>query len=137
MKYLMMVKTYPNTEAGRRYESGAPPDPELIAAIGKHAEEATKAGVLLSTAGLLPSAHGAQVRATKGRVIVTDGPFIESKELIGGFAMIEAGSKEEAIEMGKAFMKIHVDVLGPTYEGELEIRQMSHPGTCDAEPEQR
>jgi hypothetical protein len=56
---------------------------------------------------------------------VTDGPFIESKELIGGFATIEAGSKEEAIEMGKAFMKIHLDVLGPAYEGELRFGRCS------------
>jgi hypothetical protein len=133
----MMVKTDPNTASGRRYESGAPPDPDLIAAVGKHAEEARKAGLLLNTGGLMPSSHGARVRASGGRLIVTDGPFIESKELIGGFATIEAGSKEEAIEMGKAFMKIHLDVLGPAYEGELEIRQMFDEVSRGAEAEQR
>jgi hypothetical protein len=85
----------------------------------------------------MPSSTGARVRAAGGRLIVTDGPFVESKELIGGFATIEAGSKEEAIEMGKAFMKIHLDVLGPAYEGELEIRQMFDEVSRGAEAEQR
>jgi hypothetical protein len=64
---------------------------------------------------------------------VTDGPFIESKELIGGYAILRASSKEEAIELGKIFMKIHVDVLGPSYAGELEIRQMFDGETCGGE----
>ena len=77
MRYMMMVK------AGSNYETGAPPDARLIAAIGKHAEEMTRAGVLLETGGLLPSSQGARVRAAGGKLTVTDGPFIESKELIG------------------------------------------------------
>jgi hypothetical protein len=127
MKYLMMVKADTNSEAGRNYEAGAPPDPKLMVAMAKHSEEMTKAGVLLETGGLLPSAKGARVRAAGGKLTVTDGPFIESKELIGGYGILQAGSKEEAIELGKAFMKIHVDVLGPSYRGELEIRQMFDP----------
>src|SRR5262245_45513331 len=127
MKYMMIVKADKNSETGRNYEMGAPPDPKLMVAIGKHAEEMTRAGVLLETGGLLPSSKGARVRAAAGKLTVTDGPFIESKELIGGYAILQARSKEEAIEMGKAFMKIHLDVLGPSYEGELEIRQMFDP----------
>jgi len=136
MKYLMMVKVDPNTEAGRRFESGAPPDPGLVAAIGKHAEDLAKAGVLLGTGGLLPSSNGARVRAARGGLSVTDGPFIESKELIGGYGILRASSKEEAIELGKTFMQIHLDVLGPSYEGELEIRQMFDGESCGDEKEQ-
>ena len=58
---------------------------------------------------------------------MTDGPFIESKEVIGGYAIVRAKSKEEAVEMGRDFMKLHVDVLGASYEGELEVRQMFDP----------
>ena len=131
MRYMMMVKADRNSETGRNYEAGAPPDPKLMAAIGKHSDEMTKAGVLLETGGLLPSSKGVRVRAAAGQLTVTDGPFIESKELIGGYGILEAGSKQEAIELGKAFMKIHVDVLGPSYQGELEIRQMFDGSECD------
>ena len=130
MKYMMMVKVDGNSQTGRNYETGTPPDPKLMAAIGKHSEEMTKAGVLLETGGLLPRSKGARVRAAGGKLTVTDGPFIESKELLGGYGILQAGSKEEAVELGKAFMKIHVDVLGASYEGELEIRQMFDPLDC-------
>src|SRR5215831_1869248 len=101
MKYMMLVKTNRNSESGRNYEMGAPPDPRLMAAIGKHAENGTKAGVLLETGGLLPSSKGARVRAAGGKLAVIDGPFIESKEVIGGYAILKAGSRKEAIELGK------------------------------------
>jgi len=127
MKYMMIVKASKDSETGRNYEMGVPPHPKLMAAIGKHAEEITKAGVLLQTGGLLPTSKGARVRVAAGQLTVTDGPFIESKELIGGYGILQVRSKEEAIELGKAFMKIHLDVLGPSYEGELEIRQMFDP----------
>ena len=130
MKYLMMVKLDPHTDEGRRYETGNPPDPRLMAAMGKHAEEMARAGILLGTGGLLPSAKGARVRAADGRLSVTDGPFVESKELIGGYAILEAASRERAIELGQQFMQIHVDVLGPGYQGELEIRQMYDGANC-------
>ena len=68
---------------------------------------------------------------------MTDGPFIESKEVIGGYGILQAKSKEEAIEMGKAFMKLHMDILGPSYEGMLEIREMFDSADCcseDAQP---
>ena len=130
MKDLMMVKLDPHTDEGRRYETGAPPDPRLMAAMGKHVEEMTRAGILLGTGGLLPSTRGARVRAADGRLSVTDGPFVESKELIGGYAILEAPSRERAIELGRQFMQIHVDVLGPGYQGELEIRQMYDGANC-------
>ena len=118
MRFMMIVKADPSYEAGR------PPDPALLAAVGKLSEEMTKRGVLLQSGGLLPSAKGARVRVSRGKMTVTDGPFAETKELIGGFAILEAASKEEAIRLGKEFMQLHVDVLGQSYEGTLEVRPM-------------
>lgn len=118
MRYMMMVK------GGKDYEAGNPPKKELMEAVAKHGAELAKAGVLLSTGGLMPSAKGARIVVSGGNLDVIDGPFAEAKELIGGFAILKADSKEEAIRLGRIFMQIHVDTLGPGYEGELEIRQM-------------
>jgi hypothetical protein len=118
MRFMMIVK------ADRDYEAGAPPNPELMAAIGRHTEDMIKAGVVLETGGLLPSFAGARVTVTRGNLAVTDGPFAETKELIGGYAIVQADSKDHAIELGKQFMKLHAEILGPSYEGELEIRQL-------------
>jgi hypothetical protein len=119
MRYMMMVK------ANKDYEAGVPPKRELMDAIGRHAAELAKAGILLDTGGLMPSAMGARILASGGNLRVIDGPFAEAKELIGGFGILKADSKEEAIRLGKIFMQIHVDTLGPGYEGELEIRPMT------------
>jgi len=124
MRFMMIVK------GDKNYESGIPPSPELMAVIGKHTEEMMKAGVVLQNGGLLPSSQGAKVRAADGKVSVTDGPFTEAKELIGGFAIVEAKSKAEAIERATEFMQLHVKVLGTAYEGECEIRQMFDPADC-------
>ena len=125
MRFMMIVKADASHEAGR------PPDPAMMAAIDKLSEEMTEAGVLLQSGGLLPSSKGARVRVCKGKMSVTDGPFVETKEIIGGFAILEAASKEEAIRLGKQFMQVHVDVLA-SYEGTLEIRPMFDPmrGDC-------
>jgi hypothetical protein len=95
-----------------------------MAAIGKLTEELTRAGVVLETGGLLPSAMGVRVNVADGKVTVTDGPFSEAKELIGGYAILRVKSKAEAIEQGKRFMTVHRDTMGPGYSGELEIRQL-------------
>lgn len=118
MRFMMIVK------ADKDYEAGAPPKPELMAAIGKLSEEMVKAGVLLDMGGLLPSSKGARINVAQGKLTVTDGPFSEAKELIGGYAILQVKSREEAIERGRRFMQLHADVLGPSYDGELEIRQM-------------
>lgn len=125
MRYMMIVKADPNYEAGR------PPDPALMTAVGKLSQEMTERGVLLQSGGLLPSSKGARVRVSGGKMTVTDGPFAETKELIGGFAILEAASKEEAIRLGQEFMRLHVDVLGPSYEGTLEVRAMFDPASGD------
>lgn len=133
MKYLAIVLLDRNSEAARNYEAGMPPNPKLEAAIGKHVEEMTQRGALLDMEGLLPLAHGVRVRATGGKLVVTDGPFIESKEVIGGYAILQVKSKEEAIELGEAFMSLHLDAVGPSYEGTLEVRRMFEPADLDLE----
>lgn len=109
-------------------EASAPPNPELIAAMGKLVEESIRDGSLISTEGCLPSAMGARVRQADGRVTVTDGPFTEAKEVVGGFAILRANSKEEAIEMARKFLRIAGD-------GECEIRQIAEYGEGDCGPE--
>ena len=118
MRYMMLVK------GNKDYEAGVPPKKELMEAIAKHGAELAKAGILLDTGGLMPSSKGARVLASGGHLNVIDGPFAEAKEVIGGFGILRANSKQDAIRLGKIFMQIHVDTLGPGYEGELEIRQM-------------
>lgn len=115
---MMIVKADANSEAGR------PPDPALMQAIGKLREEAFAKGIMVDTGGLAPSSKGARVRVSGGKVTVTDGPFAEAKEVVGGYAIMELPSREEAIEHGRRFMELHRDILGPSYEGGLEIRQL-------------
>ena len=98
-------------------ETNTPPSADQIGSMGQLIEEMTKSGELIATEGCLPSALGARVRKAGKRLTVTDGPFTESKELIAGFALLEARSKEHAVEMCKRFM----DVAG---DGECELRQI-------------
>ena len=118
MRFMMLVK------ANKDSEAGAPPNPELMAAVAKLADEATARGVMVTAGGLLPSSQGVRIRAARGKTSVIDGPFAETKELVGGFAIFDLKSKEEAVESGRKFMQIHADILGVSYEGELEIRPM-------------
>jgi len=118
MRFMMLVK------ANKDFEAGAPPNPELMAAVAKLADEATARGVMVTSGGLLPSSQGVRIRVARGKTSVIDGPFAETKELVGGFAIFDLESKEEAIESGRRFMQLHADILGPSYEGELEIRPM-------------
>src|SRR6202451_943629 len=116
MRFMMILKATKDSEAG------LPRNPKLIAATAKLAEEANKAGVIVDSGGLLPSSQGTRVRVSGGKTSVTDGPFAETKELVGGFAIFDLKSKEQAIEMGTHFMQVHGDIMGLSYEGELEIR---------------
>jgi hypothetical protein len=90
-------------------------------AIAKLGMEATKAGILVETGGLLPSSAGARVRLAEGEITVSDGPFTETKEIIGGYAIYELKSKEEAIAHTKRFMELH-RIHWPGWEGEAEVR---------------
>jgi hypothetical protein len=112
------------TAPGKDSKQGAAPDPKLMAAIGKLGEEMTKAGVLLESGGL--GLQGVRVRLSGGKV-VTDGPFAEAKEVIGGYAIVQVKSQEEAIEMARRFLEVHRDVLGPSYEAENEVRRLYGP----------
>jgi hypothetical protein len=118
MRFLMIVKSTKESEAGQ------PPDPRLMAKLGESAKELTQAGVMIYTGGLAPSSTGTRIRTGNGQLTQIDGPFAESTELVGGFAIFEVKSKEEAVQHGRRFMALHQEILGPGYEGELEIRQM-------------
>jgi len=118
MRFMLMMK------ADKAYEAGQPPDPALMAAMGPYVERMAKSGVLIETGGLMPSARGTRVNLSDGRFTVTDGPFAETKEVIGGYAIVEVASKEEAIRITREFLQLHRDVLGPGYAGESEIREM-------------
>jgi hypothetical protein len=112
MKFLSIYKSV---------ERNTPPTAEEMAAMGKLIEEGFKAGWLVSTEGCLPSALGARVRRSGDKLSVTDGPFTESKEVVGGFAILKANSNEEAIQLAKDFLKI-------AGEGECELRQVYEQG---------
>ena len=91
--------------------------------MGKLVEEMTRNGQLISTAGLRPTAEGVRVRLRRGKLSTVDGPFMETKEVIGGYAILEAKSKEEAIELTRRFLKIH----GEDWDIECEVRQLDGP----------
>lgn len=120
MRFLSIYKTA---------ETNAPPTPEEMARMGQLIEEAMREGWLLSTEGCLPSATGARIRRSGEKVTVADGPFTESKELVGGFAILQAASKEEAIELCRRF-------LGVAGEGECELRQLYEAGDVECGPAQ-
>jgi len=107
-------------------ERNTPPTPEEMSSMGKMIEESMKSGRLLATEGCLPSTHGARVRIDNGKLTVSDGPFTEAKEVVGGFAILNAASKEDAIQYVKEFLQF-------TGLGECEVRQlydMENPPAC-------
>jgi hypothetical protein len=110
MRYLILL---------RAEQPPGPPPAGLMEAIMALGEEATKAGALLDTAGLAPSAAGARVSLRAGALRVTDGPFTESKELIS-YALYDVRSKEEAVEWANRFLKLHRD-FWPEWEGDAEV----------------
>jgi hypothetical protein len=125
MKYMMIVK---------HAENQGPPPQALIDAIGKLLEEDAKnGGTLIGNGGLGPTALGARVRLSGGRVSVVDGPFTEAKEVIGGYAQFELNSKQEAIESAVRFMELHKKHW-PGWEGETEVRQMFGPEEMPCRP---
>ncbi len=114
MRFMMIVKHPEN--------SGRPPK-ELMDAIARIGEEAVKAGTMVANGGLAPTAASTRVRLSRGQLSTMDGPFTEAKEVVGGFAIFELKSKEEAIEGALQFMGLHKKHW-PGWEGELEIRQI-------------
>ena len=107
------------------------PTPALMEAMGKLAEREIKAGRMIDMGGLMPLQQGARVSIEGGKLRVTDGPFVEAKEVIGGYAIFEFRDKAEALAMTKEFMQLHLDHM-PGWEGTCELRPMEGPGTESA-----
>jgi hypothetical protein len=116
-RYALLIKS------DARTESGAPPDSEVIGAMDGLIGEVVASGAMLGGQGLKPSAQGAKLRRTRGKLTVVDGPFTESKEMIAGFTLLQLASMQDAIDFAKRWLQIHVDWsrLG---KGEIEIRPM-------------
>jgi hypothetical protein len=111
MRFMFIVKS----------AHSSPPTPELLEAMHKLADREIKAGRMLDNGGLMPLAAGAQVRIADGKLSVIDGPFVEAKEVIGGYAIFELPGKEEALASAKEFMQLHKDLM-PSWEGTCELR---------------
>ena len=120
MKYLAFIR---HSESHR--EAGPPS--ALMEAMGRFVQKSLQDGSLVDTGGLLPSKDGFRVRLAKGAITVTDGPFAESKEVIGGWAILKADSNAEALRISREFMDLHRK-YGPEFEGECEVRPMFEPG---------
>jgi hypothetical protein len=120
MRFMMIVKHAENQSA---------PPKALMDAISKLADDEVKAGTMLGSGGLGPTALGARVRLSGGRLLVTDGPFTETNEVVGGFAQFELKSKEEAVASAVRFMELHKKHW-PGWEGETEVRQMFETENC-------
>ena len=114
MRFMTMVKSR---------ENSGPPPKALMDAIAKAGEEATQNGTMIDTGGLFPSAMGTRVRLSAGKVTVIDGPFSEAKEVVGGYAVFEFKSKEDAIDATVHFLQLHKEHW-PGWEGESEVRQI-------------
>jgi hypothetical protein len=102
------------------------PSPELLEAMHKLRDREIKAGRMLDNGGLMPLATGAQVRIAGGKLSVVDGPFVEAKEVIGGYAIFELRDKDEAVAMAREFMQLHKDHM-PGWEGTCEVRGFASP----------
>jgi len=118
MRFMMMVK---------HAELSSPPPKELMDAIQKLSEEAVKNKSMVLAGGLAPMAAATRVQLCKGKVTAIDGPFSEAKEVVGGFAIFELNSRQEAIEGAVEFMELHRKHW-PGFEGESEVRPMFEPG---------
>ena len=114
MRFMMIVKASKDSEAGKM------PSEELLTSMGKYNEELMKAGALVDLSGLHPSSKGARIKFSGGKRTVIDGPFAETKDLIGGYWIIEVKSKAEAIEWAKRAPAPH----GERADGEIELRQI-------------
>jgi hypothetical protein len=117
MRFMFIVKSV---------RAGSPP-PALLEAMHKLADREIKAGRMLDSGGLMPAATGAEVRIKDGQLSVVDGPFVEAKEVIGGYALFDLRDKEEALASAKEFMQLHKDLF-PGWEGVCELRALAAGG---------
>jgi hypothetical protein len=116
MKYLTFMRS------SEKYTE-TPPPPALMAAMGPFIEKSLKEGVLVSTGGLLPSKEGSIIHLRKGEIFVTDGPFTETKEVIGGYAILKGATKADVMRASLEFMELHRKHW-PGFECECEVRQL-------------
>jgi hypothetical protein len=116
MKFLMMIK---HSEGYRNEENPK----ALMDAMGEFVGESMKRGILKDTAGLKPTSEGFRIRLSKGQLKVSDGPFTEAKEVIGGYALVDVPSKKDALDVARQFMELH-RVHWPSFEGESEVRPL-------------
>ena len=121
MRYLTFIR---HSES---YRQSTPPA-ALMEAMGKFVQKSLQDGSLVDTGGLLPSKDGTRVLLARGKITVTDGPFTESKEVIGGYAILNVASRSEALRIATEFMELH-RTYWPEFEGECEMRPMFEPGT--------
>lgn len=115
MRFLSMIRIDENT--------GKVPDDRLMNDMGELIEEMTRSGVLVSTAGLRPTSEGVRMRLSNGKVSTVDGPFTETKEVIGGYAILDVASREEAVEAIRRFLHVH----GEGWDLECELRPLDGP----------
>jgi hypothetical protein len=118
MRFMMLVK--------HAEKFSGPPPKELMDALAKLSEEANKNGTIVASGGLAPTAMSKRIRLSRGQISTIDGPFTDAKEIVGGYAVLDFGSKEEAIEGAKRFMELHKKYW-PGWEGETEVRQVIGP----------
>ncbi|OLC96202.1 MAG: hypothetical protein DMG35_17110 [Acidobacteria bacterium] len=118
MRFMMLVK--------HAEKNSGPPPKELMDALAKLSEEAVKAGTIVASGGLAPTAMSTRVRLSRGKISTIDGPFTEAKEIVGGYAVLEFKSKEEAVDGALRFMELHKKYW-PGWEGETEVRQVFGP----------
>ena len=116
MRYMMFIKHT------KDYQGLVPPT-GLLEAMGAFVGDSMQRGIMLDGAGLKPTAEGTRVRLSGGKLAVIDGPFTESKEIIGGYALVEVATKAEALEIATRFMELH-RVHWPEFEGESELRPL-------------
>ncbi|SDR50750.1 YciI family protein [Paraburkholderia tuberum] len=125
MRFMIIVKATAASEAGEM------PEPSLIAAMGAYHEELAQAGVLLDATGLQPSSKGWRVRYSGGKRSIVDGPFVETKELIAGYTLIQVRSRDEAMEWARRFPA----PFGEHADGEIEVRQLFELDDFELGPE--
>ena len=118
MQFMMMVRHSEN--------NSGPPPKEFMDAMAKLGEDAVKAGTMIASGGLAPTAKSTRVRLSQGKLSTVDGPFTEAKEVVGGYAVLEYASRDEAIEGALHFMELHKQYW-PGWEGETEVRQVFGP----------
>ena len=114
MRFMSIVTSSPSEKYGN-------PTPALLEGMGKLVDREIKAGRMIDTAGLMPIDQGVRVSIAGGALSVLDGPFVEAKEVIGGYAIFEVSSKEEAVALAIEFMQLHKDHM-PGWEGTCEVR---------------